>query len=165
MEIEKAPPGQRITRLCFHLATQKLQEGSVSNQIERCEFTLAPMASGGEIGSLWCDITPSFMTVTTMIALPSFQTDSAQMTSTLSALEAITSPKVAEKKGVEKDRSQILSDAIDGLLSQAVANANSIERRQIIYKISEITGAIEMTAYFPPLKVEEVIKLSESKKP
>lgn len=143
-------------------------DGLVRNQLERFEFTLAPTGSGEETGSLWCEITPDFMTVTTMIAPRGFQSDSAQIMSTLSALTATTATNEAAKKGTKrcrkKGRSQVLSDPIAALISRTVASANSIERRQTIYKISEITGAIEMTGYFPPLKVEDVMKLSGSDK-
>lgn len=153
MGIEYTPAGERITRICFHLAINKNLDGSGDDNLKRCEFTLAPTESGEEIGSLWCDITPDFITITMMVAGAAHQAKSLKLDAILSGL--------LEAQSLERGAAGVAFEGdFMGLMKRVVDGANNIEHRRLVYKVSEVTGPIEITHYFPSVKLEDIMRVS-----
>lgn len=158
MENDETPRGQRITRICFSLI---LQGAARATPPERCELATGRTATGDVIHSMWCEITTDFMTVTMMITAASAVGAMAQSSDKLMSFitkDLIEAKKKRVKKGtipsIPEDMTEAEITKIDDLLVSCMLDAERVERRQKIYRISEITGTIDLFSYIEPLKVK-----------
>ncbi|WP_124340582.1 hypothetical protein [Pseudomonas chlororaphis] len=154
MESERVPPGKRLKRLSLSLLTPKAHNDPGSNQIERCEFTIGPTASGEEVVSLWCDISSEYVTITMVVNPPGARLDLVNAAAELISWTKTTGPNRKTTKGKRISPSEELNAAEcakgDEILSRMWNHVEGMEHRQVIYKVMEITGAIEWTVYIPP---------------
>lgn len=153
MENQKTPPGNRITRLSFSLVTQQFSNGSTAYQVERREYALGVDTLRDDVLSLWCELTGDFMTITKVVAPLGSQTDLLKGGQDIIEWIKTTGPRREIKKGASNTPLEDLEAAecaeADKILLRMWNHVESMEQRRVTYKMSEITGPIEWTAYVP----------------
>ncbi|SDN99232.1 hypothetical protein [Pseudomonas azotoformans] len=176
MEDKKTPPGNRVSRVAFSFITHQFSDGKIVQQVERREYVLGLDASGEDVLSLWCEIANEYMTVTKVVAPFGSQTDLLKAGQDIIEWVRTTGPRRKIKTGASKSSPEELEAAecveADEILSRMWNHVESMEHKRVIYKISEITGPIEWTAYLSRAGMPERLKSScdgaskiKSKKP
>lgn len=162
MDDQKTPPGNRVTQLSFSLVTQQFSNGEVVYRPERREYVLGINASGEDVLSLWCEIAGEYMTVTKVVAPLGSQIDLLRAGQEIIEWVKTTGPRRKVKKGSYTAPPDELEAAecaeANKILSRMWNHVESMKQRRVIYKISEVTGPIEWTAYTPKTEMPKALK-------
>ncbi|WPN56843.1 hypothetical protein [Pseudomonas sp. P9_31] len=154
MENQRTPAGKRITRLSFSLVTQQIDNGITSYHLERCTHSLGLNAAKEEVLNLWCEIAGDYLTVTMIVSPFGSQPDLIRAGNEMVEWVKTTGPRRKIKKGQRKVPIAELEAAecaeADEILLRMWNHVESMEQRQVIYKMSEITGPVEWADYLPP---------------
>lgn len=160
MDNQWSPPGKRITRLSFSIVTQRFDDGAGRYHIERRQYALGPNALEEDVANLWCEMGERYMTVTMVIAPRGSLTDLSRAGEDILKWAETTGPrrKVGKSKTSSAELEAIERAEGDDILLRMWNNAKSIEHRQVLYKMSEITGPVELSVYLPPIAKPDQIK-------
>lgn len=159
MENQRTPAGTRITRLSFSLVTQQIDNGTARYHSERYTYALGLNASKEEVLNLWCEIAGDYLKVTMIVSPFGSQPDLIRAGNELVEWVNTTGPRRKIKKGqrevpISELKAAERADA-DEILLRMWSHVESMERRQVVYKMSEITGPVEWSAYLPPTEKPE----------
>ncbi|MBS7557668.1 hypothetical protein KHO49_04760 [Pseudomonas sp. RC4D1] len=115
---------------------------------------------------MWCDITSNLMTVTMIVSPFGSNSDFVSAANGLISWVKTTGPNRKPKKGKRTVSSDELDEVecaqANDILSRMRAHVENMERRQVIYKMAEITGGIEWAVYNAPAEKLPVLKPGNS---
>lgn len=151
-EAVEKPVGKRVTRLSFMFA------GRDQKQAERITYSIGPIDSGERIESMWCDISSDFLTITMMVTPKDHAAGMSRSAHELISIikrshpyQPIKSPKGSRRKQNPKADSGEEVAEMEAILRKLAAQVESISERNVIFRICEITGPIDLQIYSPPL--------------